>query len=48
MSSQLTKANARPIRCCLCSWMTSHPERRVREEQWREHYYGLHPQPLVT
>lgn len=48
MSTQMMETNSRPIRCCLCSWMTYEPNSQVREQQWREHYYGLHPQPLVT
>lgn len=41
-------ASPRPIRCCLCSWLTCDPDGRVREEQWNQHYYGVHPQPLMT
>ena len=38
----------RPIHCRLCSWKTTDPNPAVREEQWQAHYYGVHPQPLLT
>lgn len=39
---------ARAIHCRLCSWSTTDPDPVVREEAWRAHYAGVHPQPIAT
>lgn len=36
------------VHCRLCSWRTSDADPVVREQKWRAHYDGVHPQPLRT